>query len=95
MVCYFSDYKAARVNSNYYGAFFEENPSLTEWINSQDTEEIITCIGDGHEGIWNLFKEISEHSKRREILDWYHMVENLYKVGGSLKTLWGASQFCK
>jgi hypothetical protein len=24
---------------------------------------------------------------RREILDWYHLIENLYKVGGSLKRL--------
>lgn len=83
--CYFRDYKAARVNNHYYGAFFQENTSLTDWINSQETEEIITCIGDGHEGIWNLFKEISVDEKRREILDWYHRVENLYKVSGSLK----------
>ena len=27
----------------------------------------------------------AEH--RREILDWYHLVENLYKVGGSLQRL--------
>ncbi|NER34670.1 MAG: ISKra4 family transposase [Oscillatoria sp. SIO1A7] len=85
--CYFRDYKAARVNSHYYGAFFQDNISLTDCINSQDSEKIITCIGDGHEGIWNLFKEISVESKRREILDWYHLVENLYKVGGSLKRL--------
>ena len=85
--CYFRDYKAARVNSHYYGAFFQDNMSLTDWINSQDSSQIITCIGDGHEGIWNLFKEISEDSRRREILDWYHLVENLYKVGGSLKRI--------
>ena len=24
---------------------------------------------------------------RREVLDWYHLKENLYKVGGSLKRL--------
>jgi hypothetical protein len=26
-------------------------------------------------------------SQRQEILDWFHLVENLYKVGGSLQRL--------
>lgn len=30
---------------------------------------------------------------RREILDWYHLIENLYKVGGSLKRLAKAKEF--
>jgi hypothetical protein len=25
--------------------------------------------------------------EKREILDWFHLVENLYKVGGSVKRL--------
>jgi len=33
--------------------------------------------------IWNLFREIGEEQERIEILDWYHLIENLYKVGGS------------
>ena len=35
----------------------------------------------------NLFKEIATAQHRQEILDWYHLRENLYKVGGSLKRL--------
>ena len=31
----------------------------------------------------NLFKEIATTSQRQEILDWYHLKENLYKVCGS------------
>lgn len=85
--CYFRDYKAARVNSHHYGAFYQDNISLTDWINSQDCEATITCIGDGHDGIWNLFQDVGEASQRREVLDWYHLKENLYKVGGSLKRL--------
>lgn len=30
----------------------------------------------------NLFKEISTSSQRQKIWDWYHLQENLYKVGG-------------
>jgi len=37
--------------------------------------------------VWNLFKEIGTAPQRQEILDWYHLRENLYKVGGSLKRL--------
>ncbi len=45
------------------------------------------CIGDGHPGIWNLFQEIGVTEQRQEILDWYHLKENLYQAGGSLKRL--------
>lgn len=39
----------------------------------------------------NLVKEIATPQTRCEILDWYHLKENLYKVGGSLKRLHKAS----
>jgi hypothetical protein len=44
-------------------------------------------LGDGHDGVWKLFTEIGSSSTRLEILDWYHLQENLHKVGGSLKRL--------
>jgi len=47
----------------------------------------LTCLGDGHAGIWKLIKEINCPVEKREILDWYHLVENLHKIGGSLKRL--------
>ena len=47
----------------------------------------IYCIGDGHAGIWNLFQEIGLTEQRQEILDWYHLKENLYQAGGSLRRL--------
>lgn len=37
-------------------------------------------MGDGHEGIWNLFAEIANADIPQEILDWYHLKENLYKI---------------
>lgn len=37
--------------------------------------------------MWNLFAQIGSCSSRLEILDWYHLRENLDKVGGSLKRL--------
>ena len=34
-----------------------------------------------------MFEDIGKSEERREILDWFHLKENLYKVGGSLKRL--------
>lgn len=84
---YWRDYKAVRLESFYYGGFFQDNLSLTDWVNSQRLTKPLFCLGDGHDGVWNLFEEIGCTDSRLEILDWYHLRENLYKVGGSLKRL--------
>jgi hypothetical protein len=44
-------------------------------------------LGDGHEGVWNLFAQIADDQTRQEILDWYHLKENLYKIQASKKFL--------
>jgi hypothetical protein len=31
----------------------------------------------GHDGIWNIIRELTPPEERREILDWYHLKENL------------------
>ncbi|MFN6167068.1 MAG: hypothetical protein ACK474_11510 [Pseudanabaena sp.] len=49
--------------------------------------EIFSCLGDGHDGIWNLFAVIATSEQRFEILDWYHLKEHLYTVGGSLRRI--------
>ncbi|QQE66548.1 hypothetical protein GFS31_32470 [Leptolyngbya sp. BL0902] len=41
--------------------------------------------------MWNLFSQLTTVETRLEILDWYHLKENLYKVGGSLKRLAAAA----
>jgi hypothetical protein len=77
---YWKEYKTARLQGIYYGAFFEDNQSLIDWINSQRLTKPVYCCGDGHDGIWNIFKEIADKQQRIEILDWYHLIENLYKM---------------
>ena len=44
-------------------------------------------MGDGHDGVWNLFAQIADDQTRQEILDWYHLKENLYKIQASKKFL--------
>lgn len=84
---YWRDYKAVRLQSLYYAAYFQDNLSLIDYVNSQPLNTPLVCLGDGHDGIWNLVAEFGIPQQRWEILDWYHLRENLYKVGGSLKRL--------
>jgi len=93
--CHWRDYKTVRLQGIYYGAFFDDNQSLVDYVNSQRLVNPLVCLGDGHDGVWNLVKEFGqgEHFQRWEILDWYHLKENLYKVGGSLKRLKAAETF--
>jgi hypothetical protein len=82
------DYKAVRLQGIYYAAFFHDNQSLIDYVNSQPLVNPLVCLGDGHDGVWNLARELgTAEFQRLEILDWYHLKENLYKVGGSLKRL--------
>ena len=91
--CHWRDYKAVRLQGTYYGAFFDNNQCLIDYVNSQPLRTPLVCLGDGHDGVWNLVKELATPETRREILDWYHLKEILYKVGGSLKRLKRAEAF--
>jgi hypothetical protein len=81
------DYKAACLNEHWVGAHFLDNLSLSDWVNAQPLADPLVCLGDGHPGIWKLFEQIATPDQRFEILDWYHLKENLFKVGGSLKRI--------
>ena len=83
----YRDYKGVSLHKIGVSAFFQENQCLVDWINSQPLLKPLVCLGDGHDGIWNLFREIGSGSERIEILDWYHLIENLYKIGGSFQRL--------
>ena len=50
-------------------------------------------MGDGHDGVWNIIAQIRSKDRRREILDWYHLTENLHKVGGSNQRLKQAKNY--
>ena len=81
------DYKAVSLHGSVCGAFFQDNKSLIQWVNRQPLSRAPTCVGDGHDGIWNVIKDLAPHRCRREVLDWYHLVENLYKLGGAVSRL--------
>ena len=85
--CLWRDYKGVSLHQQMVGAFYRENANLIRWVNQQPLSLPLVCLGDGHDGIWNIYREIATSSGRREILDWYHLVENLGKVGGSQRRL--------
>jgi len=87
--CQWRDYKAIATDQGIV-ANFQNNAQLIEWVNAQALENPLTCLGDGHDGVWNIISQITQADHRREILDWYHLKENLHKVGGSLKRLYQA-----
>lgn len=84
--CQWRDYKAI-ATEHASVANFQNNAQLIEWVNAQALENPLTCLGDGHDGVWNIVAQIATAQQRREILDWYHLKENLHKVGGSIKRL--------
>jgi hypothetical protein len=81
-------YKAVRVNGDGVGmAWFQENAALLNWLKSLSFISLFYCLGDGHPGIWSLFAQLDVPQMAEDILDWFHLIENLHKVGGSLKRL--------
>jgi hypothetical protein len=90
--CVWRDYKAIATDSGVV-ANLHQNQPLIDWVNHQPLGTPLTCLGDGHDGVWNIIAAIATTEQRREILDWYHLNENLHKVGGSLKPLHQAEAY--
>ena len=86
-LCKWQGYKAVCLHELAVAATCEDNPQLIEWVHNQPLAATVTCLGDGHDGIWNLIQPMVPDGQRREVLDWFHLMENLAKVGGSLKRL--------
>jgi hypothetical protein len=66
------NYKAVKIHDRLGMAFFQNNESLLNWVNQQPLSRIVNCLGDGHDGVWNIFEQIGSKHQTREILDWYH-----------------------
>jgi hypothetical protein len=79
------NYKAVSLHGQVCAAFFQAQEELIAWTNNQPLARVVTCLGDGHDGIWNLIEKIRDKDERREVLDWYHLVENIHKVKVSQK----------
>ncbi|MBE9054431.1 ISKra4-like element ISNsp5 family transposase [Nostocales cyanobacterium LEGE 11386] len=87
-VCAWLGYKAISLHHlKTVGTSFQDNQVVIDWVNDQLLASTVTCIGDGHDGIWNIIDQLAPDVQRREVLDWFHLIENLHKIGGSQKRL--------
>lgn len=75
--CIWKDYKGVCLHEGAVGAFFQDNAALIDWVNNQPLADIITCLGDGHDGIWNIITQLAPNRPRREI-------QGLVSSGGKL-----------
>jgi hypothetical protein len=78
--CVWRNYKAVSLHDSVCAAYFQDNAALVDWVQAQPLRSVVCCLGDGHEGIWNIMSLLAPEHQRLEILDWYHLVENLYKI---------------
>jgi hypothetical protein len=74
------EYKAVTVADQAVGGYFQQNLELVNWMHQQPLAQALVCLGDGHEGIWKVFAQIGVSEQRHEILDWFHLMENLHKL---------------
>ena len=48
------DYKGINLDGQVVSAFYRENERLSDWVNQQPLAIPVSCLGDGHDGIWNM-----------------------------------------
>lgn len=74
-------YHAIRVNREGIGmAWFKQPNALLSWILTLPIATRVYLLGDGHCDIWLLFEQMVFPGLKDEVLDWFHLKENLYKV---------------
>lgn len=74
-------YHGIRVNGDGIGmAWYKDPAALLAWVTTLPLIPVIYLLGDGHCGIWSLFEQMNIDLPTDEVLDWYHLKENLYKV---------------
>ena len=53
-ICRWKGYKAVCLHEREtIAAVFGQNELMVEWVNGQPLAEVLTSLGDGHDGIWN------------------------------------------
>lgn len=65
--CTWQGYKAVCLHESAVAAACENNPQLIEWVQRQPLAATVTCLGDGHDGVWNLIQPMMPDAQRREV----------------------------
>lgn len=81
-------YHGIRVNGDGIGMTWYKDPAaLIAWVTMLPLVPVVYLLGDGHCGIWSLFDQMDIAVPTDEVLDWYHLQENLYKVEATEEVL--------
>lgn len=67
--CQWRDYKAIATDQGTV-ANYQNNLQLIDWVNQQLLANPLTCLADGHDGVWNIVQQTATADQRCEILDW-------------------------
>lgn len=59
-------YKAIKIHKQAGMACFQDNQSLLKWVNQQPLSASISCLGDGHDGVWNIVEQIGKKIKEEK-----------------------------
>ena len=62
--CIWRDYKAVCIYPQSRMAWFQSNNELVQWVNEQNFDQILNCVGDGHPGIWNRNEPVQSSRKK-------------------------------
>lgn len=74
-------YHGLRVNGNGIGmAWYKDPVALCTWVKTLPLASTVYLLDDRRRGIWSLFAQMAFSGLTDEILDGYHLKENLYKV---------------
>ena len=68
------------------GTSFQDNEVVIDWVNEQPLACTITCIGDGHDGIWKR-ENVSQvprlfHSEHNEPRNEFHGLKFQVRLNG-------------
>ena len=54
-MCSWKGYKATVLHQQQkIASSFQKNEVIINWVNSQKLAPVVTCLGDGHDGVWNI-----------------------------------------
>lgn len=56
--------KALKVNNQVELAYFKDNEGLLSWVKAQAKKEKVVCLGEGYDGVWNLYPRIATAQQR-------------------------------
>jgi hypothetical protein len=86
--CSWKGYKAVCLHDQaVVAASFRDNAFMINWVNAQPLASVLTCIGDGHDGRAEHCDSLCCKHPATGSIGLVYLMENLHKVGGSLKWL--------